>query len=123
MAELRIKTIAILNTDDVAGAALMGEIDLDTVAQLRSSLEDFETQGVVRVILDMHETSYVNSSALAVLVRFADNYREKGGGIALAGVSSRVKIPFEMLGLLSYFRFYDTVDAARSSFTDAQGTV
>lgn len=123
MAELKIKPIPIMNTDDVAGAALMGEIDLDTVAQLRSSLEDFETQGVVRLILDMHETSYVNSSALAVLVRFADNYREKGGGIALAGVSSRVKIPFEMLGLLSYFRFYDTVDDARASFTDAQGAV
>ena len=123
MAELKIKPIPIMSPDDVAGAALMGEIDLDTVAQLRSSLEDFETQGVVRLVLDMHETSYVNSSALAVLVRFADNYREKGGGIALAGVSSRVKIPFEMLGLLSYFRFYDTVDDARSSFTDAQGAV
>lgn len=123
MAELRIKPVPVMNSDDVAGAALMGEIDLDTVAQLRACLEDYESQGVVRLVLDMRDTSYVNSSALAVLVRFAENYREKGGGIALAGVSSRVKIPFEMLGLLSYFRFYDTVDAARSSFTDAQGAV
>src|SRR5687767_6897924 len=56
----------------------------------------------------MGETRYVNSSALAVLVKFAETFRERGGGIALARVSPRVKLVFEMLGLLVFFKFFDS---------------
>ena len=79
-------------------------------------LNELMEGGVVRLVLDMGETSYVNSSALAVLVSCAEKLREREGGIALAQVSSRVKVPFEMLGLLVFFKFFDTVDAAKAAF-------
>jgi anti-anti-sigma factor len=92
-----------------------GEIDLDTVGILRSRLEEVERSGQNRLVLDLQETKYVNSSALAVLVKFAENFRERGGGIALARVTSRVKLVFEMLGLLVFFKFFDSVDKAKES--------
>ncbi|HZU97509.1 MAG TPA: STAS domain-containing protein [Planctomycetota bacterium] len=92
-----------------------GEIDLDTVGILRSRLEEVERSGVDRLVLDLGETKYVNSSALAVLVKFAENFRERGGGIALSRVTSRVKLVFEMLGLLVFFKFFDSVDKAKES--------
>ena len=94
-----------------------GEIDLDTVGILRSRLEEVERSGVDRLVLDLGETKYVNSSALAVLVKFAEHFRERGGGIALARVTSRVKLVFEMLGLLVFFKFFDSVDKAKESLT------
>ncbi len=50
-----------------------------------------------------------------MLVKFAENFRERGGGIALARVTSRVKLVFEMLGLLVFFKFFDSVDKAKES--------
>src|SRR5439155_41154 len=94
-----------------------GEIDLDTVGLLRERLEEVERSGQANLVLDLQETRYINSSALAVLVKFSETFRERGGGIALARVGSRVKLVFEMLGLLVFFRFHETVDKARESFS------
>ena len=96
--------------------AVEGEIDLDTVAKLRQALSGLQERGVDRLVLDMAETRYVNSTALAVLVKFAEGFRERGGGVARARVTPRVKLVFEMLGLLVFFKFYDTVEAARTGF-------
>ncbi len=116
MALLNIQKVEEPGATGVTVVALVGEIDLDTVSQLRATLEDYDAGGICRLVLDMGKTSYVNSSALAVLVRFAESYKDKGGGIFLAGVSQRVKIPFEMLGLTPYFRFFDDVATAREAF-------
>ncbi len=120
--------MAILNIDETGAGGdpsllkIDGEIDLDTVAILRSKLEELKGRGVSRLILDFTGTRYVNSSALAVLVKFAEAFREAGGGIALASVSPRVKLVFEMLGLLVFFKFFDTVEDAKDAFpSKAQG--
>jgi anti-sigma B factor antagonist len=116
--------VAILNIDEVASDKtwvqlnVSGEIDLDTVNSLRSRLEEVEGRGIHRLILDFTETSYVNSSALAVLVKFAERFREHEGGIALVQVNQRVKLVFEMLGLLVFFKFFDSVDAAKAALAE-----
>jgi anti-sigma B factor antagonist len=114
--------VAILKIEERAASgnratlSIEGEVDLDTVGTLRARLEEMQQRGVDRLTLDMADTRYVNSSALAVLVKFAGDFRSRGGGIALARVSPRVKLVFEMLGLLVFFKFYDSVDAAVASF-------
>ncbi len=96
---------------------VQGEVDLDTVKQLADKLNEVvEKRGIHRLILDMAETQYVNSTALATLVKFSEKCREKGGGIALANTVPRVKLVFEMLGLLYFFKFFDSVDKARAAF-------
>lgn len=116
--------MAILNIEEVSSSerwvhlSVSGEIDLDTVNSLRSRLEEVEGRGIHRLILDFSETSYVNSSALAVLVKFAERFREHEGGIALVNVNQRVKLVFEMLGLLVFFKFFDSVEAAQSALAE-----
>ncbi len=107
-------------TGNRATLAVEGEIDLDTVGVLRQRLDDLQKKGVDRLVLDMADTRYVNSTALAVLVKYAEAFKPRGGGIALARVAPRVKLVFEMLGLLVFFKFYDTVEAAVAAF-DARG--
>jgi stage II sporulation protein AA (anti-sigma F factor antagonist) len=97
--------------------ALDGEIDPKTVNKLKSNLTKIVDKGFLHVILDMEHTSYINSSALAVLVKFAHAFRNNGGGIAISSVNPRVKLPFEMLGLLVFFQFFDSVNAAKASIT------
>jgi anti-sigma B factor antagonist len=119
--------VATLNIEEQAATGnratlvVSGEIDLDTVGALRKRLEDLKARGVDRLVLDMGETRYVNSTALAVLVKFAEAFRERGGGIALCRVSPRVRLVFEMLGLLVFFKFFDSVDAAKAAFAGPGG--
>ena len=120
MAILKIEEVSAQG--NLAHLAIEGEIYLDTVGILRGRLDELQKRGVDRLVLDMGETRYVNSSALAVLVNFAEKARERGGGVALARVTPKVKVPFEMLGLLVFFKFYDSVDAALSAHrAGAQG--
>ena len=88
--------MAILKIDEVTsdgGTTLLtidGEIDLDTVGLLRTKLEELKERGVACLILDFKTTKYVNSSALAVLVKFAESFREAGGCRAKNNVISLI---------------------------------
>jgi anti-anti-sigma factor len=119
--------VAVLKIEEVASGAkgaadvgvlkVQGEVDLDTVKQLADKLtEVVEKRGLHRLVLDMAETDYVNSTALATLVKFSEKCRERGGGIALANTVPRVKLVFEMLGLLYFFKFFDSVEKAKAGF-------
>ena len=99
--------------------ALAGEVDLDTVSELKTTLERLAAEGVCRLILVMEDTRYVNSTALATLVKFAERFREAGGGIALVRLNARARVVFDMLGLLVFFRFFDDVAAARTDLVPA----
>jgi len=114
--------VAVLSINEVEAVGtralveLTGEIDLDTVGQLKDALQGLLDRGITQLVIDMKETSYVNSSALAVLVKFRETYHSQGGGIALVAVTPRVRMPFDMLGLTIFFKFYDTVDEAKNAF-------
>jgi anti-anti-sigma factor len=115
MAQLEISEVERSAQASYAVLSLDGEIDLHTVGELKKHLSALEGAHLQSVILDMAKTSFVNSSALAVLVKFAQTFKERGGGIALTNVNARVKMPFEMLGLLVFFQFFETVDQAKKS--------
>lgn len=114
MAVLSIKEVEAEGTR--ALIELQGEIDLDTVGQLKDALQGLLDRGITRLVIDMHHTSYVNSSALAVLVKFRETYHGLGGGIALVGVTPRVRMPFDMLGLTIFFKFFENVEDAKNAF-------
>jgi len=106
---------------DIGVLKVQGEVDLDTVKQLADKLNDVvEKRGLHRLVLDMAETDYVNSTALATLVKFSEKCRERGGGIALANTVPRVKLVFEMLGLLYFFKFFDSVEKAKAGFASGK---
>lgn len=99
--------------------ALQGEVDPKTVGKLKRRLDKISELQFKILILDMAETSYVNSSALAVLVKFAHAFKADGGSIAVTNVNARVKLPFEMLGLLVFFQFFESVDEAKAALLDS----
>lgn len=116
MSNLEISVVERLGPDqELVILNLDGEVDPNTVTQLRDCLTKLDESGAVNVLLDMKKTTYVNSRALAVLVKFAQTFKKKGGGVSLTNVNARVKMPFDMLGLLVFFQFFDSVEAAKAS--------
>jgi anti-anti-sigma factor len=88
---------------DVLIAAVVGEIDLHNSPELRTSLLNALSQNrLKKIILNLAEVPYMDSSAVAVLVEALQKLRKIGGKVCLTNLQPRVK------GLLQIARL-DTV--------------
>ena len=96
---------------------ILGAIDGTTVRQFEDKLIGFFNQGVKNLILVFSEVKYINSTGMGLLVKLADKFQEGGGDIKLVGVPEKVIALFDMLGLLSLFKIYETDKDAIQSIT------
>jgi len=100
---------------------ILGAIDGTTVRQFEDKLIGFFNQGVKNLILIFSDVKYINSTGMGLLVKLADKFQEGGGDIKLVGVPEKVIALFDMLGLLSLFKIYETEDDAIDSIPQGAG--
>jgi anti-anti-sigma factor len=122
MAGLEIKLTQIQGDDLSALAEMTGAIDGNTVPNFQQTLEEIKTKGIRRLVLDMSKIKYVNSTGLGSLVKYADTFKQSGGGMALIKVPAKVKIVIEMLGLNAFFDICPDLDAALAALAQAQAS-
>jgi anti-sigma B factor antagonist len=83
---------------------LRGEIDLHNSPELRTDLLGLlGAQRPGRLILDLAQVPYMDSSALAVYVEALKQMRQRGGKIFLCGLQPRVKGLLEIARLTTVF--------------------
>lgn len=105
----------IINGSPVIMTKVSGAIDGTTVRKFEEKLVGFFNQGVKYLILDFKDVKYINSTGMGLLVKLADKFQENGGALKLIGIPEKVIALFDMLGLLSIFPIYETVEQALSS--------
>src|SRR2546423_8620692 len=89
---------------DAAVASLRGEIDLHNSPQVRTALLKFLDENKPnKLVLNLGEVPYMDSSAIAVLVEALQKMRKTGGKIYLTNLQSRVKGLLEIARLDSIF--------------------
>jgi anti-anti-sigma factor len=103
--------------DNAALAEMSGAIDGNTVPNFQNTLEEIQQKGVQCLILDMSKIKYVNSTGLGSLVKYADTFKNSGGGMALIKVPAKVKIVIEMLGLNAFFDICPDIESARQALS------
>jgi len=88
-----------------------GELDLATAPRLKWALTDAIGAGAGRVVLDLSPVTFIDSTALGVLVGVR---RSLGAGSRLAIVcaSANVLRIFELTGLDATFNIFSTLDHA-----------
>lgn len=94
--------------------AVSGEIDVATAPQLRECLHGVIAQGDATVVLDLLGVTFLDSTALGVLVGALKRCREAGGDLQVVVADPRIMKIFEITGLTSVFTIADTVQAAGS---------
>jgi anti-sigma B factor antagonist len=102
------------DTGDVTVYALRGEFDLAVSAKLADLLP--ADPGARRIVLDMTEVQYCDSSCLQVLLRLGTRLRDAGGRFAVATTVPAVIRPIELLGLGAVMPLHPSVSAARDSW-------
>lgn len=95
---------------------LSGELDLHVVDALAGELAAIEEAGGTRVIVDLVGVSFLDSTALAVLVASCKRLRAGGGRLVLVSNDPRTLRVLEITGL-------DRVFEVERSLADAVGGV
>jgi anti-sigma B factor antagonist len=90
---------------DAVIAAVHGEIDLHNSPELRSALLSIlaSDRNLKRLVLDLSQVPYMDSSAIAVLVEALQKLRRVGGRVVLVGLQPRVKGLLEIARLDTIF--------------------
>jgi anti-sigma B factor antagonist len=98
--------------DDVV-LRLAGELDLYNSAEVAAALEELAADGPSRVIIDLSEVAFVDSTALGTLV---EARRQIGGdGLVLVAPGPDVARALEISGLDQHFTVRGSVDEALAS--------
>lgn len=91
---------------------LEGEIDLHVSARVAAALGAMIEKKPPRLVVDLSNVSYIDSSGLAVLIEGMQNVEAYGGKFILAGIKENVKPIFEIARLDQVFIIFPHVDAA-----------
>jgi len=85
--------------DDRHLVAVRGDLDLHTAPELREALIRAIDEGRTRLVVDLTETSYMDSSGLTALVVAHKRVRNRGGQLVVVNVDPSIGRTFEITGL------------------------
>lgn len=98
--------------NDVPVVTASGEIDVATAPPLRDRLQAMTSSGKATVVVDLLGVTFLDSTALGVLVGALKRCRETGGDLPLVITEPRILKVFEITGLTGVFPIYGSVDDA-----------
>ena len=101
--------------DGVPVVAAAGEIDVATAPPLRDRLQSLASSGKATIVVDLLGVTFLDSTALGVLVGALKRCRESGGDLPLVVTEPRILKVFEITGLMGVFPIFSTVEEAVGS--------
>jgi anti-sigma B factor antagonist len=88
--------------------AVTGEIDLFTAPELKVALGEAIEAGRTRIVVDLSETTFLDSTALGVLIGTVKRLRSREGRLTLINTDSNIAKTFEITGLDQIFTICST---------------
>jgi len=92
---------------------LMGGID---TGELDEKLYSLLGKGNKKVVIDLGETDWINSSGLSILIHHWKKFNDVGGSLRLANLTQKIERILVISKLTSVFDSYDSLDEAIASF-------
>src|SRR5215204_4694195 len=92
--------------------SLSGEVDLYTAPEFKQQLLEVVGQGASDVVVDLSDTTFIDSTTLGVLVGGVKRLRPNGGQLSLVCSDRNITKIFEITGLDKVFPIYESRDEA-----------
>jgi anti-sigma B factor antagonist len=87
---------------------LTGEVDLAVAPSLRQQLDDLIAQGHTTIVVDLLDATFLDSTALGVLVGTLEECRASGGELHLLITEPRIIKVLEITGLTDTFPIHSS---------------
>jgi anti-sigma B factor antagonist len=83
---------------------------------LHDKLYEFIEQDKKKVVIDLSQVDWMNSTGLGILISGYTTLRNTNGELKLANVTEKIQSLLTITKLVTVFEAYDTVDEAVESF-------
>jgi anti-sigma B factor antagonist len=90
---------------DVVYVSPLGELDIATATEVETRLQEIRAAGFDRLILDLHETTFIDSTGLHLVLDWHERARRERFAFALIRGPDAVQRVFEASGIASTLRF------------------
>lgn len=90
----------------------VGDVDLSRSPVLRTEIADMQTRHPNRLVIDLTEVPYMDSSGVATLVEAMQVARKVGSKLVLCGMQNKVKAIFEIARLDMVFTIAENKETA-----------
>ncbi len=111
--KLSTRQVGDVTVIDAAGRITLGE----GASQFRDTIRDLAAKGDKKILLNLNEVNYIDSSGIGEMVSGFTTVTNHGGQLKLLGLSKRVKDLLQITKLYTVFEVFDDEAAAVRSFT------
>jgi anti-sigma B factor antagonist len=106
----QLETVTIGQGDFVV--ALTGEVDLYTAPELKQELLRLVEEGARRIIVDLTDTTFIDSTMLSVLLSTVKRLRPNGGQVGIVCSDRNIRKIFEITLLDRVFPIFESREQA-----------
>ncbi|HUP04643.1 MAG TPA: STAS domain-containing protein [Bryobacteraceae bacterium] len=110
--KLNVRQVGDVTVVDVAGRITLGEGS----SALREALRDLVSKGQNRILLNLGEVSYIDSSGIGELVSGFTSVTNSGGTLKLLNLTKRVQDLLQITKLYTVFDVHENEASAIRSF-------
>jgi anti-sigma B factor antagonist len=103
------------SSDGLLVLAVAGEIDLFTAPELKTAITKGIEDGTDKLVIDLTDTTFLDSTALGVLIGAVKRLNASDGALAIVNCDSNISKTFEITGLDQILKIYGTRDEAVAS--------
>jgi anti-sigma B factor antagonist len=114
--------LSVSKVDSIAVATLKGTIVAGNDKELLvSKAEELLNGGETRIILDLGQVNYVDSTGIGALVHIHTTAERKGAAVRLLNLTKRIHDVLQITRLSSVFGIYSDLQKAIESFEGGAG--
>ena len=110
--KLSTRQVGDVTVIDAVGRITLGE----GASMFRDTIRDLAAKGDKKLLLNLSEVSYIDSSGIGELVSGFTTVTNHGGQLKLVGLTKRVKDLLQITKLYTVFDVYDAETSAVRSF-------
>ena len=110
--KLTTRKVGDVTVIDAAGRITLGE----GASTFRDTIKDLANKGDKKILVNLGEVSYIDSSGIGDMVSGFTTVTNHGGQLKLLGLSKRVKDLLQITKLYTVFEVFDDEAAAVRSF-------
>ena len=100
---------------DIGVIRVDGRLNMVTASQLKATVVEAVAAGKQRLVVDLANATFMDSSGLGALIGALKTAREAGGDLRIAGANEQVLMVLQLSNMDRILRPYETPESA---FTD-----
>ena len=110
--EIHTRTVGDVHVLDISGKITLGE----ATKTMRHTINDLLENGGRKIVLNLTDVNYIDSSGIGELVRTYTTVARDGRELKLLNLTNKIKEVLVIAKLLTVFQVYESEQAAVASF-------